>query len=91
VVGDHNLSSNYWLVRKVVAGMAYFGGLRSIELLNLQIQDLTNTPEGIYVDLFRAKQRDTEESSRYLFPTLCVTFKSVSPDWSLLESIWLQF
>ena len=45
-------NSKYWLSRKVFVSLAYFGGLRLNELLNLQIQNLQEfPPQGFQVQI----------------------------------------
>ncbi len=52
-----SLNTNYWLVRKAVVALGYFGGLRNIELRNLRLESLKIADDGIEVEFPRAKQR----------------------------------
>jgi len=68
-VHEDGISTPYWLVRKVVACLAYYGGLRSTEVMGLQVELCESTPEGVYVTHTRTKQRsDQRSSARFLVP-----------------------
>ena len=45
----------YWKVRKVVIILAYFGGLRHIELMDLKLEKIVQNEGGILVTHARAK------------------------------------
>lgn len=57
VVNDPTYNSKYWLLRKTIACLAYFGGHRTHELKSLNIEDLKITNDGIEVSYVKAKQR----------------------------------
>lgn len=79
---DSVLSSKYWLVRKVVAVVGYFGGFRNSELKTLQfgfLKDFANNPtaervwekseDGSYwFKFYRSKQRGTKVLSQICVP-----------------------
>ena len=64
-IEDKSISSPYWLVRKVVARLAFYGGLRQSELMNLKLEMFETTSEGVYVTYMGSKQRSDKKTSRY--------------------------
>ena len=54
---DKSISSPYWLVRKAVACLAFYGGLRQSELMNLKLEMFETTSDGVYVTYMGSKQR----------------------------------
>ena len=65
-VSNKSISGPYWLVRKVVVIMAYFGGLRSIELMNLKLEMLSSDMNGVHVKHMRSKQRSDKQNAKFL-------------------------
>ena len=61
---DREISSPFWLVRKACVSVAFYGGLRLSEVMNLKIEKFQSTPEGIYVTHMRSKQRSDKQDSR---------------------------
>ena len=73
-VSDPELSSKYWLVRKVVALIGYFGGFRNIELKSLKFENCELDSMGYWFSFQRSKQRGRLEHS-----SICVPRRQV--DW----------
>lgn len=48
--------------------MAYFGGLRHIELMDLTVEKTVSGPKGVTVTHNRAKQRSDKLESKFLIP-----------------------
>ena len=67
-VNDNTIGSPYWLVRKIVVILAYFGGLRLTETLELQLEMIESQPDGVFVTHQRCKQRSDKRDSRFLVP-----------------------
>ena len=65
---DENLSTPYWIVRRTIVCLAYYGGLRHTEIMELQLEKCESTPEGVYVTHMRAKQRSDKRCSKFLVP-----------------------
>ena len=57
VLLDADSSTPYWIVRKTTVCLAYYGGLRHTEMMNIYIELCENTSQGIYVTHSRVKQR----------------------------------
>ena len=53
---------------KFVVIVAFFGGLRHCETMDLKIEKFNSSPEGIYVTHERAKQRSDKRDSKFLIP-----------------------
>ena len=66
-IEDKGISSPYWLVRKAVACVSYYGGLRQSEVIGLKLEMFETCPEGVYVTFMRSKQRSDKQNSRYEF------------------------
>jgi len=60
-VRSEDISDPYWLVRKVVVIVAYFGGLRFIDTDSLLIEDFTTTQDGVKVCPTRVKNRPIKQ------------------------------
>ncbi len=73
-VTDPQLSSKYWLVRKVVCLVGYYGGFRNIELKNLKFENLDCDQMGYWFEFSRAKQRGRVEQT-----SICIPRRQ--PDW----------
>lgn len=68
---DDSLVPNerYWLVRKAYVVVAFFGGLRCMEMHNIDIEDLVeDQAQGILVTAKRAKQGGKPSQSKFLVP-----------------------
>ena len=61
---NDTLSGPYWLVRKALVIIAFFGGLRPTEVISLVLEKISIEQEGVYVVHERAKQRSDHQSSR---------------------------
>ena len=61
-------TSPYWLVRKAIIILSYFGGLRHVKLAELQLEKVAITDEGVLIHHSRAKQRSDKKSSKFLVP-----------------------
>ena len=46
---DSDSSTSYWIVRKTIVCLAYDGGLRLTEIMDVQIELRESTSERIYV------------------------------------------
>ena len=62
------LNGPYWEVRKTIAILAYFGGLRFSELLELELERFTITSKGFVITHERAKQRSDKSESCFPIP-----------------------
>jgi hypothetical protein len=65
MIMDPELNSRYWLVRKVIALIGYFGGMRNTELRSIEFgktfpsgeKSFESTPAGYWFSFLRGKQR----------------------------------
>jgi len=73
-VSDPQLSSKYWLVRKVVCLIGYYGGFRNVELKSLKFENCELDCMGYWFSFARAKQRGRVEET-----TVCIPRRQ--PDW----------
>ena len=64
----HSNQSPYWLVRKVIIIIAFFGGLRHTELMEVMVEKIESKPEGLFITHERAKQRSDKRQSKFLVP-----------------------
>jgi hypothetical protein len=78
-VTDPGLSSKYWLVRKVVCLVGYFGGFRNIELKSLLFENCECDSAGYWFKFSRSKQRGRLEQT-----SICVPRRQ--PDWTPVSS-----
>ena len=60
--------SRYWLVRRAYVVVAYFGGLRCMEMHNIDLEDLEQSPEGFHVTINRTKQGGKSSQSKFMIP-----------------------
>ena len=67
-INNSALVGPYWMVRKFTVIVAFFGGLRHTEAMDLDLEKFTSSPDGVYVVHNRAKQRSDKQSSRFLIP-----------------------
>jgi len=67
-VENQTICSPYWLVRKVIVIVSYFGGLRHIECDALKIENFSVTDDGIVVTHSRPKKMRDEESRFFVPP-----------------------
>ena len=63
-VRNETLSGPYWLVRKALVIIAFFGVIRHTEVMSLVLEKISIGQEGVYVVHERAKQRSDQQSSR---------------------------
>ena len=78
-VTDPELASKYWLVRKVVCLIGYFGGFRNIELKSLKFENCELDEMGYWFRFARSKQRGRLEPT-----SICVPRRQ--PDWIPVKS-----
>ena len=62
------LTGPYWEVHKAIAILAFFGGLRLSELMELELEKFSITPKGIVMTHKRSKQRSDKRETRFLVP-----------------------
>ena len=62
---DPEISSPYWLVRKTTNCLAFYGGLRHVETMNLKIEMCESIPAGVYVTHMQAKHQSDKRNTRY--------------------------
>ena len=67
-VKNESYSSPFWLVRKVILILSFFGGLRHQEVMQLELQNCNITEEGVFITHYRVKQRSDKTSQRFLVP-----------------------
>jgi integrase len=67
-ISDPQLSSKYWLVRKVVCLVGYYGGFRNVELKSLKFENLELDCMGYWFSFSRAKQRGRVEETKICIP-----------------------
>ena len=48
--------------------VAYFGGLRCMEMHNIDLEDLEQSPEGFHVTINRTKQGGKSSQSKFMIP-----------------------
>ena len=73
-VTDPQLSSKYWLVRKVICLVGYYGGFRNVELKSLVFENIEVDSMGYWFSFSRSKQRNKLEET-----TICVPRRQ--SDW----------
>ncbi len=73
-VTDPALTTKYWLVRKVVCLVGYYGGFRNKELKSLKFENVECDTMGYWFHFHRAKQRGRLEQT-----SICVPRRQ--PDW----------
>ena len=71
---DNQLSSRYWLVRKVICLVGYYGGFRNVELKSLLFENVECDAMGFWFTFSRSKQRNRLEET-----TICVPRRQ--KDW----------
>jgi len=62
------LDTAYWEVRQAIAITAYFGGLRMVECMNLELEKMIRGSDGFNITHTRAKQRSDKKSTKFLVP-----------------------
>ena len=67
-VSDPELSSKYWLVRKAVCLIGYYGGFRNIELKSLKFENVEMDSMGYWFQFARSKQRGRLEATSICVP-----------------------
>ena len=73
-VSDPELSSKYWLVRKAVCLIGYYGGFRNVELKSLKFENCECDEMGYWFQFNRSKQRGRLEAT-----SICIPRRQ--PDW----------
>jgi integrase len=73
-VTDPELSSKYWLVRKAVCLIGYYGGFRNVELKSLKFENCELDSMGYWFHFARSKQRGRVEQT-----SICIPRRQ--PDW----------
>ena len=68
------MSSKYWLCRKVVCLVGYYGGFRNVEMQSLQFENVECDSMGYWFTFSRSKQRNKLEET-----TICVPRRQ--SDW----------
>ncbi|EFX60572.1 hypothetical protein DAPPUDRAFT_123683, partial [Daphnia pulex] len=81
-ITDPELNSPYWLVRKVVCLVGYYGGFRSCELKSLVFENCELDEAGYWFTFTRSKQRSLSEESTICVPRRQVDWPSCSSDSS---------
>ena len=76
------LTGAYWDVRRAVVILAYFGGLRLIEAMELEIEKIEATPRGYKVTHSRAKQRSDKRHTSFLVPKVGLGEGESDFDWA---------
>ena len=71
---DPELSSRYWLCRKVICLVGYYGGFRNVELKSLVFENVECDSMGFWFTFSRSKQRNKLEET-----TICVPRRQ--KDW----------
>jgi hypothetical protein len=87
-VTDPELKSRYWLVRKAVCLIGYYGGLRTNELRNLEFnktfaggeKSFETDSNGIWLTFERSKQRGKVETTTIVVPRRTVDWIPVAGD-----------
>ena len=69
-VNNTKTSTPYWLVRKCIIIVAFFGGLRHTEAITLELEKITNTADGILFTHSRSKQRSDKKETKFLVPRI---------------------
>lgn len=68
-IAGPQISTPYWVVRKVVMIVAYFGGLRHTETMDLKLEKLTIDHEGVWITHGRPKLRgQSKGETTFLVP-----------------------
>ena len=63
------LQGGYWEVRKAIVALSYFGGLRLVEAMSLELEKISPCEKGFDVVHERAKGRSDKPNSKYTVPT----------------------
>jgi len=65
------LNSPYWMMRKAVVLLAYFGGLKVIELADLKIENITSdSVNGILVKFKRSNEKSSKRETLFRIPRI---------------------
>ena len=67
-IGAKELGISYWIVGKAIVLCAFFGGLWHAELMNLKLERVVSTKNGVSVNHNRAKQRSDKLEAKFLTP-----------------------
>ena len=52
----------------MIALLSYFGGLRLAELMELKIENMISSKEGVNITHARVKQRSDKKDTRFIVP-----------------------
>ena len=63
-----NMESTYWLVRQAISILAFFGGLRLQECMDLCLEKIVRNNDGYKVTHSRCKQRSDQRETAFLVP-----------------------
>jgi hypothetical protein len=86
---DDNLHSKYWLVRKAVVAIYYFGGLFSREARHVMYENVTIKPDGIHVKYSKETGKD-QTMVRLSICSIRKVYVSISKNVGIKISIfWL--
>ena len=66
--GSEDLQGGYWEVRKAIVILAFFGGLRLVEAMGLELEKISPCAEGFNVVHKRAKGRTDKPDSKFKVP-----------------------
>jgi len=86
----------FWEVRQAIVIMAFFGGLRLTECMNLQLEKIIRSSVGYTITHSRAKQRSDKMFTKFLVPQeggyadrLAVYLKKVNEQLSIFQGrVW---
>ena len=62
------LDTAYWEVRRAIAIVAVFGGLRMAECIDLSLEKISRGPDGFTITHTRSKQRSDKLSTKFMIP-----------------------
>jgi hypothetical protein len=77
---DPQLSSKFWVVRKAVCVIGYYGGFRICELKSLNFENVKQDHLGYWFEFVRSKQRGRSETTSILVPRRQVDWVPVVND-----------
>jgi len=61
-------NNTFWEVRQAISIVAFFGGLRLLECMELKLEQFSWTSDGCTITHIRAKQRSDKLSTKFLVP-----------------------
>ena len=87
------LTSPKWILRKAAMSIAFCGGLRCCELRSLNLQDIQEDAEAVWIDYYHGKQRGMAKKSGFMVPfnrndpKLCFATRVINYRNELLRSV----